>query len=98
MRHFMKKLIAILFLSLISLTHLSGKLSAWDTGYELAIDCEEGETENKEGKKEAKEFIETAGKKLLSLSTLTNRYRRHLTLIFPQPVLDQQTPPPNSSC
>jgi hypothetical protein len=92
----MKKIIAILFLSLICLTTIPGKLLAWNMGYELATDSEEPEKENKEGKKEVKEFTVSVHKPYSAPDLICN-YKAHKAIIFPQPVIDKQTPPPNTA-
>jgi len=94
----MKKLVAILFLSLITLTSLSGKLHLREAGYELATDSEELETQTKEKGKEVKEFTLHTLKKLSFSGRFTARYKRHEALILPQPPLDQHTPPPDATC
>ena len=92
----MKKLIAILFLSLICLTTLSGKVYSWDMNYELAMDAEEGE--NKEGKKDSKEYTAYHSSKTFNATLARYFFKEHKAFIFPQPVIDKQTPPPDFTC
>ena len=92
----MIKLIAILFLSLICLTTLPGKMQLQDSSYELATESEEQEKENKKGKKELKEYTAHKYPPACFISNLSGCYKEHQALQFPYPELDQPTPPPNS--
>ena len=93
----MKKLVAIMFLFLICLTTIQGRLSLCDMGYELLADTEEADSENKESKKEIKEFTVTT-QKPDSGPGITYLYSLQRSCISPQPVVDQQTPPPDFTC
>ena len=94
----MKKLIAILFLSLICLTTLSGKVYSWDMNYELAMDAEEGENKNKEGKKDSKEYTASNYSKTFYAPLALYFFKEQKAFILPQPVIDKQTPPPDFTC
>lgn len=67
-------------------------------GYELSTDSGDPDTENKEGKKEIKEFTVTTPRKTYAVPSLIYSYKVHRTFISPHPVLDKQTPPPDPAC
>ena len=85
----MKKLIAILFLSLICLTTVSDKLSVQEIGYELTADSDETDPESKEGKKEIKEFTTPTEKRPFAGLLIDYRYKVSRTFIFPQPFCNE---------
>jgi hypothetical protein len=94
----MKKLIAIFFLSLLCLTIVPGGTRLWDAIYEQGTENEDNVKVNKESKKEVKEFKITTHKKAYTALAFINCYKANETIIFPRPVLDKRTPPPDQTC
>ena len=92
------KAIAILFLLLLCLTSITGATRSGNNGYELQTTCEDTEKENKEGKKEIKEFTADTHRKAFAAHRPPCSYNIPETFAFPHPVVHRETPPPDPAC
>lgn len=94
----MKKIIAIIFLSILCLATISGEAHVWESGYELISDSESADIETKEGKKDIIEYVENSNKNLYPAPGFMSLHKIHKDLIYQQHLPGKPAPPPDTAC